>query len=50
MRTAAGETAQPCPECGAEIRCDSRFAVWCAACDSARTAVARRLIRDGFDG
>ncbi|MGW5234223.1 M48 family metalloprotease [Streptomyces nodosus] len=24
---------QPCPECGAEIRADARFVVWCAACD-----------------
>ncbi|MET9080092.1 M48 family metallopeptidase [Streptomyces sp. NPDC004232] len=29
----ARETTQPCPECGTEIRGDSRFAVWCAACD-----------------
>ncbi|MEH0660141.1 M48 family metallopeptidase [Streptomyces stelliscabiei] len=27
------ETTQPCPECGTEIRGDSRFTVWCAACD-----------------
>ncbi|MGW3913539.1 M48 family metallopeptidase [Streptomyces sp. NPDC005070] len=33
MRTAAAETVQPCPECGAEIRCDARFVTWCAACD-----------------
>ena len=29
----ARETTQPCPECGTEIRGDSRFTVWCAACD-----------------
>jgi len=33
MHTAAAETIQPCPECGAEIRGDSRFPSWCAACD-----------------
>lgn len=33
MSTVAGETTQPCPECGTEIRGDSRFAVWCATCD-----------------
>ncbi|WP_432173202.1 M48 family metalloprotease [Streptomyces sp. Tue6028] len=33
MRNTAGETTQPCPECGAGIRGDSRFTVWCAACD-----------------
>jgi Zn-dependent protease with chaperone function len=33
MRTAAEETAQPCPECGIEIRVGGRFIVWCAACD-----------------
>ncbi|MER5750403.1 M48 family metalloprotease [Streptomyces sp. NPDC002088] len=33
MRTVVGETVQPCPECGAEIRVDSRFTTWCAACD-----------------
>ncbi|GGR45748.1 M48 family metallopeptidase [Streptomyces netropsis] len=33
MRTAAEETTQPCPECGAEVRGDSRFTIWCAACD-----------------
>ncbi|MFR9793955.1 M48 family metallopeptidase [Streptomyces sp. MB22_4] len=27
------ETTQPCPVCGTEIRGDSRFAAWCAACD-----------------
>jgi Zn-dependent protease with chaperone function len=27
------ETRQQCPECGTEIRGDSRFTVWCAACD-----------------
>ncbi|MFI0968042.1 M48 family metallopeptidase [Streptomyces sp. NPDC021080] len=33
MHTAAAETVQPCPECGAEIRTDARFTTWCAACD-----------------
>ncbi|MFD6613549.1 hypothetical protein ACFWD1_32325, partial [Micromonospora chalcea] len=30
---AVEETTQPCPECGKEIRGDSRFTLWCAACD-----------------
>ncbi|MFG3156980.1 M48 family metallopeptidase [Streptomyces sp. NPDC048219] len=29
----AGETTQPCPDCGTQIRGDSRFTLWCAACD-----------------
>ncbi|MFD0307084.1 M48 family metallopeptidase [Streptomyces sp. NPDC127119] len=29
----AGETAQPCPQCGDEIRADARFTTWCAGCD-----------------
>ncbi|MFD9204578.1 M48 family metallopeptidase, partial [Streptomyces anthocyanicus] len=29
----AGETTQPCPQCGAEIRVDGRFTTWCAGCD-----------------
>ncbi|MFH8395487.1 M48 family metallopeptidase [Streptomyces sp. NPDC018036] len=33
MDTAAVETVQPCPECGAEIRGESRFPSWCAVCD-----------------
>ncbi|MDI1455755.1 M48 family metallopeptidase [Streptomyces sp. ATE26] len=33
MPDTARETRQACPECGTEIRGDSRFAVWCAACD-----------------
>ncbi|MER5596446.1 M48 family metalloprotease [Streptomyces sp. NPDC002265] len=33
MPGSATETAQSCPECGAEIRGDNRFTVWCAACD-----------------
>ncbi|MFI1259147.1 M48 family metallopeptidase [Streptomyces netropsis] len=33
MRTAAEGATQPCPDCGAEIRRDSRFTIWCAACD-----------------
>ena len=33
MPDIARETAQACPECGTEIRGDSRFTVWCAACD-----------------
>ncbi|MGW1591529.1 M48 family metallopeptidase [Streptomyces sp. NPDC002386] len=33
MLDVARETRQPCPECGTEIRGDSRFAIWCAACD-----------------
>ncbi|MFF9179073.1 M48 family metallopeptidase [Streptomyces sp. NPDC014793] len=33
MLDVARETRQQCPECGTEIRGDSRFAIWCAACD-----------------
>jgi Zn-dependent protease with chaperone function len=33
MHTAAAETVQACPNCGTEIRTDSRFTAWCAACD-----------------
>ncbi|MFD8734845.1 M48 family metallopeptidase [Streptomyces sp. NPDC059618] len=33
MDTTAVETVQPCPDCGAEVRCDARFVTWCAACD-----------------
>ncbi|MFI9565176.1 M48 family metallopeptidase [Streptomyces rishiriensis] len=33
MPVVARDTTQPCPECGAEIRGDSRFTLWCAACD-----------------
>ncbi|MHB9860250.1 M48 family metallopeptidase [Streptomyces sp. YIM S03343] len=33
MSAVAEETTQPCPECGAQIRFDRRFAAWCAACD-----------------
>ncbi|MFD8200518.1 M48 family metalloprotease [Streptomyces sp. NPDC059701] len=33
MPAIAQETTQPCPECGTEIRGDSRFTVWCPACD-----------------
>ncbi|MBC2904299.1 M48 family metallopeptidase [Streptomyces cupreus] len=33
MSAATKETTQPCPQCGAEIRADGRFTVWCAACD-----------------
>ncbi|PKT68540.1 peptidase, M48 family protein [Streptomyces populi] len=33
MHTAVAETVQPCPDCGAEVRGDSRFPLWCAACD-----------------
>ncbi|MFI1411584.1 M48 family metallopeptidase [Streptomyces sp. NPDC020707] len=29
----AGETTQPCPQCGAGIRVDGRFTTWCAGCD-----------------
>ncbi|MED7827358.1 M48 family metallopeptidase [Streptomyces chiangmaiensis] len=32
MRTPE-EKSQSCPECGAEIRADSRYVAWCAACD-----------------
>ncbi|WP_037869925.1 M48 family metallopeptidase [Streptomyces sp. NRRL S-813] len=32
VRTAE-ERSQACPECGAEIRADSRYVAWCAACD-----------------
>ncbi|WP_322746980.1 hypothetical protein [Streptomyces fagopyri] len=27
------EKSQACPECGAVIRADSRFVVWCGACE-----------------
>ncbi|WP_413758718.1 M48 family metallopeptidase [Streptomyces sp. MMBL 11-3] len=30
---AVGETTQPCPQCGAEVRADGRFTAWCAGCD-----------------
>ncbi|MBO4256810.1 M48 family metallopeptidase [Streptomyces griseorubiginosus] len=33
MPAVGRETTQQCPECGTEIRGDSRFTVWCAACD-----------------
>ncbi|MFI6339926.1 hypothetical protein [Streptomyces sp. NPDC050535] len=33
MPDIARETTQPCPGCDTEIRGDSRFALWCAACD-----------------
>ncbi|MGW2051111.1 M48 family metalloprotease [Streptomyces sp. NPDC001858] len=33
MSVTAQETTQPCPRCGAVIRGDGRFTVWCAACD-----------------
>ncbi|MER7193905.1 M48 family metallopeptidase [Streptomyces flaveolus] len=33
MPAIAEETTQPCPECGTQIRGDSRFTLWCAACD-----------------
>ncbi|MDX3831979.1 M48 family metallopeptidase [Streptomyces europaeiscabiei] len=33
MPAVARETTQPCPDCGTEIRGDSRFTLWCAACD-----------------
>ncbi|MEW2130135.1 M48 family metallopeptidase [Streptomyces sp. NPDC005435] len=33
MPAVARETTQSCPECGTEIHGDSRFALWCAACD-----------------
>lgn len=33
MGTAAEETTQTCPQCGADVRVDSRFAAWCAGCD-----------------
>lgn len=33
MLDVARETRQQCPECGTEICGDSRFAIWCAACD-----------------
>ncbi|MGW4087752.1 M48 family metallopeptidase [Streptomyces sp. NPDC004822] len=33
MSAIAEETTQPCPECGSEIRGDSRFTLWCTACD-----------------
>lgn len=31
--TGAEEAVRPCPECGAEIRTDTRFTAWCAACE-----------------
>ncbi|MDX3248712.1 M48 family metallopeptidase [Streptomyces sp. ME18-1-4] len=33
MSVGTQERTQPCPQCGAEIRGDERFTVWCAACD-----------------
>lgn len=33
MRAVEGQTVQPCPRCGVEIRTDRRFTAWCAACD-----------------
>ncbi|MGW5640695.1 M48 family metalloprotease [Streptomyces sp. NPDC003832] len=33
MTVAAEGRTQRCPQCGAEISPDQRFAVWCAACD-----------------
>ncbi|MEV0690008.1 M48 family metallopeptidase [Streptomyces sp. NPDC050388] len=33
MRSTTEEVTRPCPRCGAEIREDSRFITWCAACD-----------------
>ncbi|GGX38918.1 M48 family metallopeptidase [Streptomyces fructofermentans] len=33
MSAAVEEKVRPCPQCGAEIRTDSRFTTWCAACD-----------------
>ncbi|MGJ3561447.1 hypothetical protein ACR6C2_37105 [Streptomyces sp. INA 01156] len=33
MRSATEEVTRPCPQCGAEIRENSRFITWCAACD-----------------
>ncbi|MFF4790742.1 M48 family metallopeptidase [Streptomyces sp. NPDC001276] len=33
MPNAAEEKTQPCPACGAEIRADARFVIWCASCD-----------------
>ncbi|MEU6547694.1 M48 family metallopeptidase [Streptomyces sp. NPDC046859] len=33
MPAIAEETVQLCPECGSEIRGDSRFTLWCTACD-----------------
>lgn len=58
MHATTGETVQPCPECGVEVRTDARFTTWCVACDwnvdpdgpteasgrldKARRAVARR--------
>ncbi|MGW0970890.1 M48 family metallopeptidase [Streptomyces sp. NPDC002516] len=58
MRTATVEKVQPCPDCGAEIRGDSRFTAWCSACDwnvdperpeekRGRLARARRALAQG---
>ncbi|MFJ4889028.1 M48 family metallopeptidase [Streptomyces sp. NPDC088788] len=33
MHTTAEESVQACPDCGSEIRFNSRFSAWCAACD-----------------
>lgn len=33
MRTTVEGTVQPCPQCGTEVRVDTRFGTWCAACD-----------------
>ncbi|WP_327117779.1 M48 family metallopeptidase [Streptomyces sp. NBC_01341] len=33
MQVAEKEKVQPCPQCGTEIRTDSRFTTWCSACD-----------------
>ncbi|MFI9772863.1 M48 family metallopeptidase [Streptomyces sp. NPDC052415] len=33
MSVVTEETTQPCPQCGADIRADGRFTLWCAACD-----------------
>ncbi|MEU2783993.1 MULTISPECIES: M48 family metallopeptidase [unclassified Streptomyces] len=33
MSAIAEEVIQPCPQCHSEIRGDSRFTLWCTACD-----------------
>jgi hypothetical protein len=50
MPAIAEETTQPCPECGMEIRSDSRFTLWCAACDWNVDRGSGSRTRDGWSG